>query len=138
MVLSPNFSRSITARRERPIRRCISLVLPPILPLEDSLTVLLWVERGNREYSAVNQPVFCPRKKGGTFSSTDTLHKTFVSPISMKTEPSAYLVKFLVIFIGRSSLCFRLSTRNSAINHAHLSIYPAISLPILIYVISRK
>jgi hypothetical protein len=52
-------------------------------------------------YSAVTHPFPLSRRNGGTFSSTDAVQITFVSPISIKTEPSACLVKFLVTFTGR-------------------------------------
>jgi len=47
------------------------------------------VDRGNMPYSAVTQPLPLPRKKPGTEFSTDALHKTLVSPDSIKTDPSA-------------------------------------------------
>jgi hypothetical protein len=46
-------------------------------------------ERGSIAYSAVIQPVPVPFKKGGTFSSMLAEQTTFVSPTSMRTEPSA-------------------------------------------------
>ena len=51
-------------------------------------------------YSAVIHPSPEPFKKGGTFSSIEAVHNTLVSPTSINTEPSAYLVKFLVILTG--------------------------------------
>ena len=64
----------------------------------------LAVARGSIAYSAVTQPLPLSRRKGGTFSSTVALQMTFVSPNSIKTEPSAYFVKFFVIRMGRSWL----------------------------------
>src|SRR2546428_13998507 len=65
-------------------------------------------------YAAVTQPRFWPLRKGGTFSSTDTVQITLVSPISINTDPSAYLMKLRVILTGRSSSGRRLSTRTNA------------------------
>ena len=56
------------------------------------------------EYSALIQPVPVFLRNGGTFSSIDALQSTTVSPNSISTEPSAYFVKFLVIFISLSIL----------------------------------
>src|SRR3954466_6581657 len=53
-------------------------------------------------YSAVTQPSPLPRLWGGTFSSTDAVNSTFVSPNSMSTEPSAWIVKPRVMRTGRS------------------------------------
>ncbi len=65
-------------------------------------------------YSAVTHPLFWPRRKAGTFSSTDTVQITLVSPISINTDPSAYLMKLRVILTGRSSSGRRPSTRTNA------------------------
>ena len=46
-------------------------------------------------------PVPLSLKKGGTFSSSEAVQMTFVSPISIKADPSADLMKFLVIVTGR-------------------------------------
>src|SRR5947209_7422720 len=62
-------------------------------------------------YSAVTQPAPLPRRKGGTPSSTEAVHKTRVSPIAMRAEPSAYLFTPVVMVIGRSSSLRRPSTR---------------------------
>ena len=45
-VFSPNFLRSTMARSERPIRRWISRVRPPCLPLLASRALRVCVERG--------------------------------------------------------------------------------------------
>ena len=58
--------------------------------------------RGNMEYSAVTQP-WPGFTWGGTFSSTLAQHSTLVSPHSIRTLPSANLIKFGVIFTGRIS-----------------------------------
>ena len=50
------------------------------------------VERGSIPYSAVIQPSPWPFRNGGTRSSTLTVQMTFVSPTSMRAEPSACLV----------------------------------------------
>lgn len=62
-VLSPKALKSITLRRQRPIRRWISCVLPFCLPREASLGERVNVADGSKEYSAFNQPVPLPRKK---------------------------------------------------------------------------
>ena len=86
---SPSFSRSIMARKERPIKRCISCVRPDCLPRAASLSIRLWVARGNMPYSAVTQPCPAPRRKGGTFSSTEAVQITCVLPTQIRQEPSA-------------------------------------------------
>jgi hypothetical protein len=43
-------------------------------------------------YSAVIQPLPLLRKNGGTRSSSFAVQITFVSPISIKTDPSAVLM----------------------------------------------
>jgi hypothetical protein len=43
-------------------------------------------------YSAVTQPEPLPFRKGGTFSSTLAVQRTFVWPTSISTEPSAWRV----------------------------------------------
>jgi hypothetical protein len=45
------------------------------------------------------------------FSSIDTLQRTFVFPIEIKTEPSAYEEKSVFITTGLSSSGLRLSAR---------------------------
>src|SRR5687767_4063703 len=63
------------------------------------------------EYSAVTHPVPFPFKKGGTFSSIEAVQMTLVSPISIRTDPSACLMKFLVTLTGRSCSLRRPSAR---------------------------
>src|SRR3989304_4035511 len=96
-VRSPRRERSTTGPRVLPISRCFSWVLPPILPMADSLGTLFCELLGSIEYSAVTQPWPFPCKKGGTFSSTVAEQIIFVFPISIKTEPSANFRKFLFI-----------------------------------------
>src|SRR5699024_11248789 len=79
-------SKSTTERSARPISLCISIVLPLTLPFEDSRTFLVFVARGNIEYSAVIHPLPCPRKKCGTLFSILALQITFVPPTSIKTR----------------------------------------------------
>ena len=62
-------------------------------------------------YSAVTQPAPLPRRKGGTDSSTEAVHKTRVSPIAIKTEPSAYLFTPVLIVTDRNSSLRRPSMR---------------------------
>ena len=50
--------------------------------------VRVWVARGSIAYSAVSQPPPDASRQAGTFSSTDTLHRTRVPPVSTSTEPS--------------------------------------------------
>ena len=67
---SPKAARSVTARKERPIRRWISWVRPVWLPRAASRSVRVWVARGSMPYSAVTQPRPVLRRKGGGLSST--------------------------------------------------------------------
>src|SRR5712692_8451275 len=62
-------------------------------------------------YSAVTQPAPLPRRKGGTDSSTEAVHKTRVSPIAINTEPSAYLFTPVLMATGRNASVRRPSTR---------------------------
>ena len=91
-VRSPSASRSVTARRLRPIRRWISCVRPDCLPRAASRSVRVLVERGSMPYSAVSQPWPLPFRNGGTLSSTLAVQSTRVSPHSISTEPSAWRV----------------------------------------------
>ncbi|BCL61538.1 hypothetical protein DGMP_22310 [Desulfomarina profundi] len=79
--------KSTIIRRLRPTSLWISIVRPD-LPFT-SRRYRLSVAQGNMPYSAVIHP--CPEsfKKGGTDSSTDTPHITWVFPIFIKIEPSA-------------------------------------------------
>jgi len=89
MVRSPSAPRSNTQRSDRPMRRWISCVRPLCLPRAASRSPRVCVARGSMPYSAVTQPSPLPRLCGGTFSSTDAVHSTFVWPNSTSTEPSA-------------------------------------------------
>src|SRR5215831_4588597 len=62
-------------------------------------------------YSAVTQPAPLPRRKGGTDCSTEAVHKTRVSPMAIKTEPSAYLFTPVLMVTGRNSSLRRPSIR---------------------------
>ena len=90
---SPSAFRSVTALRERPMRRWISWVRPLCLPRAASRSVLVWVERGSIPYSAVTQPEPELRRNGGTRSSTDAVQSTCVSPNLTQHDPSAYFAK---------------------------------------------
>ncbi len=81
--------RSTAARNERPIKRWISLLRPLMRPLLMSRGVRSCVARGNIAYSALTQPVPCPRMNGGTRSSTDAVQCTAVFPHLRIREPSA-------------------------------------------------
>src|SRR5262245_10195314 len=101
-VRSPSAFMSTTALSERPIRRWISCVRPDGWPLVASRWERVLVERGSIPYSEVIQPSPLPLRKGGTRSSTLTVHTTLVSPTSMSAEPSACLLKRGVTVTGRS------------------------------------
>src|SRR4029077_1512943 len=90
---SPKATRSVTARRLRPISRWISWVRPLCLPRAASRSVRVWVERGSIPYSAVTQPLPLLRIHGGTRSSIVAAQSTWVSPNFTRQEPSAYLAK---------------------------------------------
>ena len=60
------------------------------------------VDRGSMPYSAVTQPLPCPSRNDGTFSSTDAVQMTRVSPNAISTDPSAYRLKSGVMVTGRS------------------------------------
>src|SRR5215467_13394906 len=74
IVRGPSFSRSTTARSERPISRWISVLRPSSRPFEISRGFRVLVEYGNIEYSDVSQPplTFCSFIQRGTTSSTVT------------------------------------------------------------------
>ena len=90
---SPMACRLTTARSERPIRRWISCVRPDCLPRAASRSVRVWVERGSIPYSAVTQPLPLLRIHGGTFSSTEAVQSTWVSPNFTRHDPSAWREK---------------------------------------------
>src|SRR5574337_590325 len=110
IVRSFNKARSMMERNERPMSLCISWVLPVTFPLVDSLGALIGVELGSKAYSAVIQPSPVFLIWGGTLSSTVAVQMILVLPVWTRTEPGAYLVKCLLIIIGRSSSGTRLST----------------------------
>jgi len=82
----------LTARKLRPINLWISWVRPDCLPFAASRSVRLWVDRGSMPYSAVTHPLPLLRRNGGTFSSTEAVHRTWVSPKRTMQEPAAYLL----------------------------------------------
>ena len=92
------------------MRRWISVARPFVRPPE-SLGVRVDVDRGSMAYSAVTQPFPVFLRKGGTFSSTLAVQITRVSPISMRTDPSAGLMKRLVIRTGLRPSAFLPSLR---------------------------
>ena len=78
-----------TPRSDRPMRRWISCVLPPIEPRDASRWLRSVPARGSIEYSAVTQPRPLPRIQPGTRSSIVAAQITRVSPTRMRTDPSA-------------------------------------------------
>ena len=80
---------SVTARSDRPMSRWISCERPLILPESRSRELRVLVARGSIEYSAVTQPRPCPRRNGGTRSSSEAAQSTRVPPISISADPSA-------------------------------------------------
>ncbi len=92
-VRSPSFSKSITPRSERPIRRWISTVRPSSLPREMSRGLRCPVDAGSIEYSAVAQPRPLPAIQRGTDSSTLAVQITRVPPAAISAEPLADLTK---------------------------------------------
>src|SRR6185295_5929561 len=111
IVRSPSTARSNTQRSDRPISHWISCVRPLCLPRAASRSLLVCVDRGSIPYSAVTQPSPLPRLCGGTFSSTDAVHRTRVSPNATSTDPSAWRVKPLAIDTGLSASCARPNER---------------------------
>jgi hypothetical protein len=65
--------------------------------------LVLLLGLGNMPYSAVTQPSPLPRLCGGTFSSTEAVHNTWVLPKAINTEPSACMVKLRVMRTGRNA-----------------------------------
>ncbi len=102
-VRSPSLSIATTERSERPISRWISCVRPPTLPADDSRCVRVVVARGSMPYSAVTQPLPCPRRNGGTRSSIEAAQMTRVLPTSMRTDPSGCSWKCGVMRVRRRS-----------------------------------
>src|SRR5687767_476502 len=105
----------MTALSERPIRREISWVRPPILPLTDSRSERVLVAAGSMAYSAVTQPSPEPFRQRGTPSEAEAAHSTFVPPNSTSTEPAAWSSQWRVIVIGRSPSSARPSARGAAV-----------------------
>ena len=104
---SPSAFMSMTPLRQRPMRRLISWVRPPILPLTDSRSVRSLVARGSIAYSAVTQPSPESLRQRGTPGVNVAVHMTRVLPHSMSTEPSGASVKWRVMRTGRSSSTLR-------------------------------
>src|SRR5215469_43471 len=102
MVFSPSAFASMQARSDRPTSREISWVRPPILPLTDSRSVRVLVERGSIAYSAVTQPWPLPRRHRGRSSCTLAAQSTRVAPNSTRTEPSACASQPRLIVMSRS------------------------------------
>ena len=88
-VRSPRASRFTEALKDRPMSRWISWPRPLGRPLEMSRGVLWWVDRGSMAYSALTHPLPLPRRKGGTFSSTEAVQSTWVCPHRIQADPSA-------------------------------------------------
>ena len=101
MVFSPSALVSMMARRLRPISRLISCVRPPTLPLRDSRSERVLVERGSISYSAVTQPVPLPLSQRGTPSVNDAATSTRVRPNSTSTLPSAWSSQLRVMRTSR-------------------------------------
>src|SRR5437763_3311208 len=113
MVRGPTFSKSITARKDRPINRWISTLRPSIRPFVTSRGLRGWVEYGNIEYSAVSHPpvTACSFIQRGTASSIVTAQITRVLPIETSTEPLACGATFNSKLTGRISSGARPSLR---------------------------
>src|ERR1017187_7063138 len=108
---SPSMLKSITDRRDRPIKRWISWVRPLGLPFATSRAVLVAVARGSIEYSAVTQPLPVLRRNEGTEDSTLAAQRTCVFPTVISAEPSAVFKYPVAISTGRSSSGLRPSGR---------------------------
>ena len=91
--ISPMASKSVTARRLRPIRRWISWLRPDWPPWRASRPVRVLVARGSMPYSAVTQPWPEFLSHGGTRSSMVAVMNTLVSPKPAMHDPSACLAK---------------------------------------------
>jgi hypothetical protein len=102
MVRSPSDARSVTARRLRPMSRWISMVRPPWRPCVASRGVRVVVLAGNRLYSAVSQPRRAPRSQFGTPGTSLAVQSTWVSPMRMIVEPSAFFTTPHSMLTGRS------------------------------------
>src|SRR5262245_763017 len=120
ICFSPSAARSVTARRERPIRRWISCVRPDCLPAEASRRVRSEVARGSMPYSAVTQPRPDPLSQGGTGSPVVAVHSTCVSPKRTRQEPSAWREIARSKLMGRSASSARLEGRMSGVSWQNL------------------
>ena len=78
------------ARKLRPISRWISWCGRICLPAAASRRLRVVVARGSMPYSAVTQPRPVLRRNGGTFSSRLAVQSTWVSPMRIRQEPSAW------------------------------------------------
>src|SRR6478609_9127685 len=76
--------------------------------------------RARIAYSAVTQPLPVSFKNGGTFSSTEAVQMTQVSPARMSAEPSGSFSQSGVIVRGRSSSGRRPSGRVMGCGHYQL------------------
>jgi len=101
MVRSPRASKSITPRKERPIRRWISTERPSGRPLLTSRCLRSPVDAGSIPYSAVTQPRPDLAIQRGTLSCTEAVQMTRVSPIEMSADPVAVRTKPGSIEAGR-------------------------------------
>src|SRR6185436_6484046 len=101
----------MTARSDRPMRRLISWVRPPIRPFTDSRSERVLVEAGSMAYSAVTQPRPEPFRQRGTPSVADAAHSTRVRPNSTSTAPAAWSSQWRVIVTGRRASSARPSLR---------------------------
>src|SRR6478735_3280781 len=108
----------MTARSERPIRREISWVRPPMRPLTDSREFRVFVARGSIAYSAVTQPRPLPLRQRGTPSVSDAAHSTRVPPNSTSTEPSAWSSHPREIVTGHSWSAVRPSERGAGVEES--------------------
>src|ERR1700687_1096075 len=111
IVRGPRATRSMTARKLRPIKRWISCVRPPTRPRAASRAMRVGLDPGSIPYSAVTHPFPVLRRNGGTSSSTVAVQMTRVSPISISTAPGACRMKPGTIFMGRSCVAVRRSIR---------------------------
>ena len=100
ICLSPNNKRSTQVLSDLPISLCISKVLPPCFPLDDSLFIRLLVDLGNIPYSAVTQPRPVFLIKCGTFSSIVAVQIISVLPHLILQDPSAFLIISVFIDTG--------------------------------------
>ncbi len=111
----------MTARSERPIRREISWVRPPILPRTDSRSERVLVDAGSMAYSAVTQPRPLPLRHRGTPSEAEAAHSTRVRPNSTSTEPAAWSSQCRVMVTCRRASSARPSLRGGAGRGASMS-----------------